>query len=482
MPVSASSEAVEGIPFVLPTIADNPGSWGPNTASLPAHIQQVPYAPFVKADRVGRIADWTAPLGPDGLPYESRRYDNDYHSSSRTGPGASAPGGRRGGNVSGGGRNAAAAAAAAAAAGGDASFSSAAVASSAFAYQHSAEDDASFSVVDRATAPTLRNKPAGGGRGAFGGRGGASSRGGSGGRGASASGGAWGSGGRASAAVSNNMTAAGSGKTYGSAATAASSSSTAAATNNNNSGGRNQSGGAPGGRRGGGRFGDRQARVRDPSIKIDPNWIVVDELDFARLSKLYYECDDPTDIAVCGSLQYIDKAYERITSKNERPLQITQKAHRNLTASDDPLLQEFAKTAAGHTIIATDFVLAALMASTRSVNSFDIIVTKRGDVVYLDKRDGGILDLATVNENASDPPMDGPDKATNINGPLALAHEAININRSYSQQVLRELERVNFTQSSPFAHGEPVEALVSAAYRYRSWETRRNHTYCSHTT
>ena len=118
---------------------------------------------------------------------------------------------------------------------------------------------------------------------------------------------------------------------------------------------------------------------------------------------------------------------------------VTKKTHHNVTAFDDPVLQNLAKSADGYTIITTSSVLAALMASTRSINSFDIIVTKKKNIVYLDKRDGGVLDLPTVNENASDAPMDGPDKATNINSPLALAHEAGDIVRSYSQQVLREV-------------------------------------------
>ncbi|KAL5035242.1 hypothetical protein RTP6_002964 [Batrachochytrium dendrobatidis] len=320
----------------------------------------------------------------------------------------------------------------------------------AFTYLSSADydDDASFSVVDRATTINSRfNRPptSTATRGAFsGGRGGLRSTTGR----TTAQSGAWGA---ARSNTSNSAT-------------------TRSNVPGSNSRLQSTSAASTGARRGGGRFADRQAKIREPSVKVDPNWDVVEELDFARISKLYYQCDPPVDIAVYGSVQYIDKAYERISSKNEKPLLVTKKTHHNVTAFDDPVLQNLAKSADGYTIITTSSVLAALMASTRSINSFDIIVTKKKNIVYLDKRDGGVLDLPTVNENASDAPMDGPDKATNINSPLALAHEAGDIVRSYSQQVLREAERVTFTNPSPFSHGEPAEALVSAAYRYRQWQ------------
>ena len=46
--------------FEVPTVSDAcPGGWGPG-ASVPPALAGAPYAPFNKADRVGRIADFTA--------------------------------------------------------------------------------------------------------------------------------------------------------------------------------------------------------------------------------------------------------------------------------------------------------------------------------------------------------------------------------------------------------------------------------------
>jgi len=58
--------------FVTPEIKDNPNGWGPNT--IPAHFKDMPYQPFSKSDRLGKISDWT------GNTYQDRRYMNKYAS------------------------------------------------------------------------------------------------------------------------------------------------------------------------------------------------------------------------------------------------------------------------------------------------------------------------------------------------------------------------------------------------------------------
>ena len=44
--------------FVAPKISDNPTGWGPT--ETPARFKDIPYTPFGKGDRLGRVADWTA--------------------------------------------------------------------------------------------------------------------------------------------------------------------------------------------------------------------------------------------------------------------------------------------------------------------------------------------------------------------------------------------------------------------------------------
>ena len=51
--------------FSLPVMAADSEFWGPpagpSAASvLPKEFQQIPYTPFSKSDRIGRIADWNS--------------------------------------------------------------------------------------------------------------------------------------------------------------------------------------------------------------------------------------------------------------------------------------------------------------------------------------------------------------------------------------------------------------------------------------
>lgn len=50
--------------FTLPSVTDSKSGWGP--VSLSAQFRDIPYAPYSKADKLGRIADWSAPEGTQG--------------------------------------------------------------------------------------------------------------------------------------------------------------------------------------------------------------------------------------------------------------------------------------------------------------------------------------------------------------------------------------------------------------------------------
>ncbi|GJJ68553.1 translation initiation factor 3 subunit D [Entomortierella parvispora] len=50
--------------FILPKVSDTVSGWGP--AGLSAQFADIPYAPYSKADKLGRIADWSAPEGTQG--------------------------------------------------------------------------------------------------------------------------------------------------------------------------------------------------------------------------------------------------------------------------------------------------------------------------------------------------------------------------------------------------------------------------------
>uniref|UniRef100_A0A4W3II97 Eukaryotic translation initiation factor 3 subunit D n=1 Tax=Callorhinchus milii TaxID=7868 RepID=A0A4W3II97_CALMI len=66
--------------FLTPIIQDNPFGWGP--CAVPEQFKDMPYQPFSKGDRLGKVADWT------GATYQDKRYTSkpqpDKHRAART--------------------------------------------------------------------------------------------------------------------------------------------------------------------------------------------------------------------------------------------------------------------------------------------------------------------------------------------------------------------------------------------------------------
>lgn len=240
-------------------------------------------------------------------------------------------------------------------------------------------------------------------------------------------------------------------------------------------------GGRGGGARGGGRrFGwkdwDKPQRTREPSINIRPEWQMLEEVDFIRLSKLNLDTPEGEDLETYGFLHYYDRSYDRAPVKgNERRLQSLDRAAYNVTTSQDPVIHELAEKNEA-TIFATADILSMLMCATRSVYSWDIIIVHQGDKIFLDKRNGASIDLVTVNENAYDAPLEVSEatgKLDQINTPSALAMEATFINHNFALQTMIESDqaKVSFAQPNPFYNeAEETEPLASKGYKYRRFD------------
>nr|XP_008198322.1 PREDICTED: eukaryotic translation initiation factor 3 subunit D [Tribolium castaneum] len=72
MTMTDGQSAVEVPKFVAPVIQDNPTGWGP--CELPDQFKDMPYQPFSKGDRLGKISDWT------GAAFQDKKYANKYAS------------------------------------------------------------------------------------------------------------------------------------------------------------------------------------------------------------------------------------------------------------------------------------------------------------------------------------------------------------------------------------------------------------------
>ena len=111
-----------------------------------------------------------------------------------------------------------------------------------------------------------------------------------------------------------------------------------------------------------------------------------------------------------------------------------------------------------------------LMCTTRTVYPWDIIITREGDKIFMDKREGGPFDYPSVNENASDPPLEN--ERDSLNTPSSLSLEATYINQNFAFQVVREdtTSRIDLEHPNPFYSPEETEPLASCGYRYRKFD------------
>lgn len=222
--------------------------------------------------------------------------------------------------------------------------------------------------------------------------------------------------------------------------------------------------------RGGGRGGyggyDKPQRTRDSSVAVGSEWQVVEELEFSRLNKLSMGVDEPKTLESAGTLQGYDKSFDRVNTRNLKNLEIQEAVRYNTTTTEDEIIEKLAEQKVA-TVFATDSILSVLMCAPRSVNSWDIVVERRGDQVFLDKRGGAPFDVITVNENAMDAPPDSDD----LNGAASLSLEATYINQNFTSQVIDPKSKAYTPAPNPFYNpAEESEPVASTLYRYRKFD------------
>lgn len=360
----------EFVVFDPPQLQFNEEGWGP--CELPDAFKDIPYQPFSKSDRMGKISDWT------GTAQTDKKYPNKY--ASQFGGGSQ------------------------------------------YAYYHE-EDETTFHLVDSARIQKPPHQ-----RGRFRGN------------------------------MRNNR-----GRGRGNRGGVQGGGMTTLSKNANK--GRDQRRGAT--RKWGAR--GPPPKIRDASVAVRPDWVTIEEMDFPRLSKLSLpSVKDGEDIVTCGTLEYYDKVYDRVNVKNERPLQRVDRIFHTVTTTDDPIIRMLSKSHGN--VYATDAILATIMCCTRSNYSWDIVIEKIGDKLFMDKRDNTEFDLLTVNETAIEPPQED---GNSLNSPRNLAIEATFINHNFSQQVLKSGEKeakYKFEEQNPFIGDDEDGEVASVAYRYRKWD------------
>ena len=396
IPTIDNMAAFESLRDLVNSLPSTDSAWGPPTTSETT-LDGVPYAPFSKGDKLGRMADWTSE-GKDSARGGRQQYQQRYRDQIYGAGGLQTVFNIEGQN-----------------------------------------EEGSFSLVDRSQTSTR-------GRG-FGGRGSAVFR------GRGQRGGQVGRGGRGGT-FQRVGGARGGQQGYDSR------------------GGR---GGGRGGRRFGWKDWDKPQRNREASVQPKDSWRVLEEIDFSRLLKLNLDTGDGEDLEDHGFLYYYDRSYDKQPGAptSIKKLGVEDRAAYNVTTSHDPVIQELAERNEA-TVFATDNILSMLMCSPRSVYSWDLVMVKQGNKIFIDKREGSSLDMVTVNENAADAPLEiSEGNKDQINAPGALKEEATHINTVFPTQVVQESEsnKVDMTNEHPFYNAaEETDPPASKAYKYRRFD------------
>ncbi|KHJ47010.1 eukaryotic translation initiation factor 3 subunit 7 [Trichuris suis] len=220
-----------------------------------------------------------------------------------------------------------------------------------------------------------------------------------------------------------------------------------------------------------------QIKPRAPSVQIKSTWEVLEEFELSSLQKLNLpSVNDGIDVPneQYGSLEYYERSYDRITTRNQVPLMRINRGFYTVSTTDDPVIERLA-IGKDYNVFGTDVIIATLMCCTRSVYSWDVVIHRVGNKLFFDKRTASRIDYPTVSETAIEPPQD---EGSSINSPENLAVEAMYINRNFSQQVLKmDEEKYKFKNPDvPFTEdgGSSSTRVASVGYRYRHWNLGNN--------
>ncbi|KAF0989960.1 hypothetical protein HZS_7097, partial [Henneguya salminicola] len=215
-----------------------------------------------------------------------------------------------------------------------------------------------------------------------------------------------------------------------------------------------------------GRYGDRYHAAnywfRKPSVLVRETWRLIEDIDYSALTKLVLPTA-PTisDIYLAGAVSAFDKSYEYLHPQQPVPLKPCNHLFHKVPTCEDPIIRSHISEAR---VFVSDSIISTLMACTRSVAPWDILIHRVSDVLFLDKRPDSDIELLTVNETSNDPGFDHQ-----INSPTALTLEATTVNQYFSQQCLLSHSLKREANKNPFFEEESSE-IPSVTYKYRLFD------------
>lgn len=252
----------------------------------------------------------------------------------------------------------------------------------------------------------------------------------------------------------------------------------------NNRGGRGGNrGGSRGGFRGGQNFARGGARggfrgganvFRSATVNITDDHTILESFMFVDLARrATIDIPASVDVHTCGLCRYYDAANDRSSGKHPVPLKtFPDTVYTPTTTFRDPVVRQLTKTMVGtHPVIfATDSLLAQIMTSTKSINSWDLQIQKFSRFVFIDRREDDECNVDTqwVGETLGYTAPNDSDPAS-INCCAKLAQESTNVSRFFASHAVKSrIYKHPGAEKSPFASGGAGKG-PQVLYRYRQF-------------
>ncbi|KAH9249475.1 hypothetical protein BASA81_012837 [Batrachochytrium salamandrivorans] len=224
-------------------------------------------------------------------------------------------------------------------------------------------------------------------------------------------------------------------------------------------------------------FSDRELANKEGAVKIRTNWELIDSIDLPQFGKMMVD-KLPTvkELQRCGDVRRYDEAADRINTKSAKPLKLNaDTAFVYPGCLEDPIMEQLITENQG-TVYATDEVLAYLMCAPRSLKTWDLVLIRVGNVLFIDKRQDAALEVLTVNETFTDRVLekDEPRLKFAVNSPDRLGLEATAINQSLMCQLVGSGETPPTLLPNPFT-AEDGQKHQPIQYVYKSFQIEGGH-------
>ena len=225
------------------------------------------------------------------------------------------------------------------------------------------------------------------------------------------------------------------------------------------------------------------------SVLIRDRWEAKHRIPLNTLERsgVHVSVSPAEDLSYHGHLHTFDTSFDFVSPLKPVPVRAPPRTHPHVSPLEDEVLREIVMARGEEQderlcVVTNESILSTLLTAPRSIFSWDVKVTRAGQVLFLDWRgDDDLADAYTVDETSTCPPVDsGEAPLRDINSASSLSKEATKLCRDLTQMLVNPKQRAKLTREVP-RHKNVFDATVeegedpvaSTTYLYRQWTLRR---------